>query len=166
MGSIEIFAYEYTKNYKKIENEADKKGDEALNGKPIDESKIASAGILFEKPNVNLSENIYKFQERIISQCIFDKDSSGVSYLITNKGRILAVDPLNGKHEYVGHARGPKFIGTAWTFWTPNVKYAITHDGIILDYFKSVSPSGGLMEIKSFPVGKVINVAEECNANL
>jgi hypothetical protein len=157
---IELFAYNYLKDLgKSIEAEGNNKGYAVQSSLPAGSSL---RNPVYPMSKIYKSDEQLSFNETIVSQCKFDKDSMAVSYLVTSKGNIFAVDPITSKYIQIGYAKPPKYAGTIWTFSTQNVQYGITGNGDILTYKKIRNPEGQVIDNQSIKVGSVDILQETC----
>jgi hypothetical protein len=156
---VELFAYNYLKDHNAIENEANNRGYDALT--KLDVSN-GLKNVVYPMAKILKQDISLDFNEIVVSQCIFDKDTIPVSYLVTSKGNIYAVDPVTTKYIHIGYAKPPKYAGTLWTFSTPKLTYSITSNGDILTYVKVSNPLGNTIDFQSVKVGHVNILHEQC----
>jgi hypothetical protein len=86
-----------------------------------------------DDPSIDYWQN----PEYYITQCIFPGDAFGVMYLVTNYGRIIAVNPVDGQWVHIGFATPPRLPNVAWSYDLPNSywSYAVGMDGNIYNPF-------------------------------
>lgn len=155
--TIEVFAYKYLKDFgKSLETEANEKGSKAN----VDESNPVK--------KYTLLTQIYKdvvpqaLNESVITKCVFDDDTTAVTYLVTSKLRILAVNPITTEYIHVGYAKTPKYANTKWRFLTPYLDCSITTNGEIIQFIKVPNPSGVGTSIRTIKRGHVEVLQESC----
>ena len=122
---VEKFAYKYMTDFFGIESEADRKGQQAAAQRSQYVSNMgAIANALARGVNVKAAPQTgYKgqFMDSFIAQCVFPGDPRPVCYMLTQSGRIIAVDMFNGHWLHIGWATPPRAQGIAWTYETPNL---------------------------------------------
>jgi hypothetical protein len=97
-------------------------------------------------------------KELYVAQCFFPMDPNPVHYLVTNTGRIMAVDPINGQYFQVGVCTPPLDNVAAWTFQTPQIRYAVTPQGGIFTFDQFMLPNGQMMPPQPRQIGHVVNL--------
>ena len=85
-----------------------------------------------------------------------------MTYVVTSKSRILAVDPITNNYVHVGYAKSPKYAGTKWQFSTPYLVCSVTSTGDIMKLVKIKSPTGVVTATKAVKVGHVEILQELC----
>ena len=151
---IEKFAYQYMTDSPGIEGEADRKGDEALARRNIrGRQQGALVNAQARGLQIGMAPQAGQFGGQVVdpfvAQCVFPQDPHPVHYMVTQTGRIVAVDPFSGGWLQVGWATPPLMPGIAWTYQTPNFRYAVDPNGRIL----TPNPNGQFVQI-----GHVIQV--------
>ena len=125
---IEAFAYEYMRNHQRLEDDADANARRFTN----DRSQVGKAYLnigSFDMTGYRDGVNYQRNPEFYVAQCLFPLDRFPVNYLVTNYGRIVAVDPLTGNWLHIGFATPPLAPGVAWTYQTPLLRYAVSPNG-------------------------------------
>jgi hypothetical protein len=120
---IEVFAFNFIKDLgKSVEAEADNKGNQ-----------VAGSINVFSQSAAR-SYDMGATAETFVAQCFFPADPYPVNYLISNYGRIIAVNPIDGSSMHVGYSAPPVFPGSSWSYQTPMFRYSVTpQGGIFLD---------------------------------
>lgn len=161
---VEVFAFKYLKDLgSSIESEADRKGNAMQSKKDIKENMGANFAYPISKIYSTPDQN--RFAETLVTQCIFDRDTLPLSYFVTNKGNIIATDPIDGTFIQVGYSKPPNFTGALWTFWTPKINYSINEAGQILTYMKILNPVGDVIGYQGVQVGHVVRLTDRCDNN-
>lgn len=115
---VEVFAFNYMRDFGNgIEREADQRAATIM-GTP-----------LFSAQSQARTHDLSTTSEVFVAQCIFPNDPYPVNYMVSNWGRIIAVNPLDGTWMHVGHSMPPVFAGTAWSYQTPMFRYTVTFQG-------------------------------------
>jgi hypothetical protein len=146
----EIFAYNYLKDYKKVEGEANDMGDKVLlaqENQPLTQIRNADkdAGIIFPKS--------------IIAQIILDSNSKGRTYVITEKAEVLSVNPLTQQLTTIGKVRPPVYYGTEWSFFIGEKLYSVQPDGTLIMAVLKSDEMGKKVEM-SKKVGHIISLSD------
>jgi hypothetical protein len=132
---VETFAYNYIKDLgRTLEGEAINNANRitnsnyALNGAALKVGSFDMSGATPASP-IDYQQN----PELYVAQCIFPNDQFGYNYLVTNYGRIIAVNPLNGQWMHIGYATPPRLPNIAWSYDLPsaNWSYAVGFDNNI-----------------------------------
>jgi|GEM_PF-3164980 len=157
---VEMFAFNYLKDMgKSIEFEANQKSSESL---PKIEASSGQISTTYPLSKIYKASTPFQFEETIVSQCIFDNDTLPVSYVVTSKGNIFAVDLITTNYVQVGFAKPAVYVATLWTFSTPKVQYHIGVNGDISTAVFVKNPIGETVAIKMYKVGKVNILQERC----
>jgi|SRR5215213_1366779 len=154
---VEGFAYKYLMHPKGVEAEANNKASEVTKKRPKAGTFQLQTGS-FDMTGANYGIDYQQNPEFYIAQCIFPADPYRVNYLVTNYGRIVAVDPLTGNWLHIGFATPPLIPGFAWTYQTPNWGYVVTTDGRIFNAIPFFNPYGQIVGFNYFQVGHVIRL--------
>lgn len=164
---FETFAFRYLKDLgRAIETEADQVAERATRQIVRDDPNAAGTRVgsafldsvaydMSSSPAVTHPTNINP--ECFVVQCVFPYDPRPVYFLGTNFGRIVAVDPFTGNWLHVGWATPPVAWGFAWTYQTPNFRYAVTPDGRIMTFVPTMDPWGRPIP-QSVQVGHVVRL--------
>lgn len=144
---VEMFAYNYARDYNGIEREATQKANRfhLQSQEQTDDASMASTA-----PSQAL--------ETYTIQCFFWHDQYPVQYLVTNRGRIMAVDPVNGQSIQVGWSTPPRDNIAAWTYQTPNFMYAVTPQGGIFAFQPQMLPNGQFMPPQPVQIGSIMRL--------
>lgn len=134
---IEGFAYRYMTDWQGVEGEADKKGDEALAKRNLLQGQRgALVNARVRCMQIGMGPQAEQFSGQVVdpfvAQCVFPMDPNPVQYMVTQAGRIVAIDPFSGRWLQVGWATPPLMPGIAWTYQTPHFRYAVDPNGRIL----------------------------------
>ena len=162
---VEQFAYNYVKGYHSVEDEAINNANTITNygncGGTNQYTQVqadiinrqvsynaATASVQTTSPVGYVPSLLYQ-NEYYTAQCILPNNPLGAMFLITNMGRIIAVNPSNGQSMHVGFANPPRLGNVAWSFDMPaqDWKFAVGFDGRI--YF----PTGPLLNYLGQVVG-------------
>jgi hypothetical protein len=156
---IEGFAYKYLSSLgSAIESEADNKA--ALITKNRSKVGVSQLNIgTFDMTGSSQAANFQQNPEYYVAQCIFPRDPYPVNYLLTNYGRIIAVNPMTGEWLHLGFAVPPIGRGVAWDYWTPNLRYAVMPDGNIIAPIPIFNPWGQIIGYNNVIAGYVIKLA-------
>jgi len=136
---IESFAYKYLKDFgSSIEKEAINRANSIVgNNNPQfsqSQSYALNVGSFdMSSSSIDNNRNFSSNPEIYVAQCIFPQDNFGVMYLVTNYGRIIAVNPLDGQWRHIGYSTPPRLPNVAWSYDLPNARwsYAVGMDGNI-----------------------------------
>ena len=130
---IETFAFNYLKNSKSIEDEADFKATQTTGIRFSNHNALVSRSFDMSSSSIDQNVNFNHNPETYVAQCIFPNDYSGYSYLITNYGRIIAINSINGAWYHIGYSTPPYVQNSAWTYYLPsyNWGYSVGNDGKI-----------------------------------
>lgn len=133
---IETFAYNYLRDLgNSLENEANQKSKN-ITGRQINQGYALNQSS-FDMSNSSIDDgrNFATNPEYYVAQCIFNNDSFGCQYLVTNYGRIIAVNPVTGQWLHIGYSTPPRLLNVAWSYDLPNARYsyAVGFDGLIRD---------------------------------
>ncbi|MFD0998188.1 hypothetical protein ACFQ21_02680 [Ohtaekwangia kribbensis] len=152
---VEVFAYKYMKDLgSSIEAEADNKAYKITSdGNSMGFSALKS---VLNSTTIITGNNIVS--EIYVAQCFFPNDASPVYYLVTNYGKIVAIDPLNGAWIQVGACTPPKDNIAMWTYWTPNIEYAVTPQGGIFTFDPIFFNNGNFSHYQPRQIGHVVNL--------
>ncbi len=93
---IETFAFNYLKDYGGIENEPDSKASQVTGNNYNNRNALVSKSFDMSSSAIDQNANFNQNPETYVAQCIFPNDFSRFSYLVTNYGRIIAVNSING----------------------------------------------------------------------
>ena len=88
-------------------------------------------------------EGVQRVPEFFVSQCVFPADPAPVHYMLTNTGKVIAVNVFDGTYLHVAWATPPLLPGVSWTYQTRNFRYAVMPDGSIC----TPAQFGGWMQI-------------------
>ena len=102
--------------------------------------------------------NFQQNPEYYVAQCVFPQDPYRVNYMLTNYGRIIAVDPMTGEWLHLGFAAPPLGRGVAWDYWTPNIRYAVMPNGNIIAPIPIFTPWGQIVGYNNVQAGYVIRL--------
>jgi hypothetical protein len=130
---IETFAFNYLRDAgNSLESEAVNNANRITNSNNSVYSSSLKIGS-FDMSGAYSNNNYQQNPEYYVTQCIFPGDQFGAMYLITNYGRIIAVDPINGQWMHIGYATPPRLPNVAWSYDLPNARwsYAVGVDGNI-----------------------------------
>lgn len=127
---IEVFAYEYQLRHQRFEDEADANarrvtGDSSKVGRS--QLKIGS----YDMSGYNDPNNYQANPETFVAQAVFSAEKRPFNYLVTNYGRVIAVDPLKGDWSHIGYAVPSVTPGAAWDYKTEKERYAVYPGGTI-----------------------------------
>lgn len=154
---IEVFAYQYMIGHQRIEDEADANARRITN----DRSQVGKAYLQvgsFDMTRYRDGVNYQKNPEHYVAQCVFPYDRFPVNYLVTNYGRIVAVDPFTGNWIHIGFATPPSARGVAWDYWTPSLRYAVLPNGLIVIPYPVFDVYGRPMGYNYTQVGHVVRL--------
>lgn len=152
---VEGFAYAYLVDLgRSIEGEAD--GNGANRSRSTSQVGRAYLNVgSFDRTGYRANVDYRQQPETYIAQCIFPGDPYPVNYLLTNYGRIIAVEPMSGRWAHIGHATPPLMSGVMWTYQTPNLRYAVMPDGSILTTVPVYNPFGQVIGSNFVQIGQV-----------
>lgn len=91
-----------------------------------------------------------------VAQCFFPQNLFPVNYMITNQGKIVAVNTMDGSWMQVGWSAPPVFVGTSWSYQTPMFRYSVTPQGGIFLDRPFYDQFGRLVSNQPFQVGHVV----------
>ncbi|UYV13784.1 MAG: hypothetical protein NCW75_05740 [Phycisphaera sp.] len=145
---VEMFAYEYIRHAgASIERPAEAFGDRvstALNGEKEghvhrSHSGFAQLGAQTQQPVVVHQEfghgeparALQPAPELYVAQCVFPDDPPGIARMVTNTGKIIAVETFTGRYLHIGWAEAPLMPNVSWTYRTRDRQWAVMHDGAI-----------------------------------
>ena len=74
--------------------------------------------------SIDQNKNFNQNPEIYVAQCVFQNDQFNVMYLVTNYGRIIAVNPLNGQWQHIGYSTPPRLPNVAWSYDLPNANWS------------------------------------------
>jgi hypothetical protein len=154
---IEAFAYRYMIGHQRIEDDADANAARVTN----DRSQVTKAYLKvgsFDMTSYRDGTNYQKSPEQYVAQCVFPFDPLPITYLVTNFGRIIAVDPMTGNWLHIGFATPPVGRGVSWDYWTPNLRYAVMQNGTIVIPYPVFDPYGRLAGYNYTQVGHVVRL--------
>ena len=151
---VERFAFNYIRDLgSSIERDADNKARRVTNN-----SHSSNMGAAYLKTDIGLSthRNARSIpNEYFVLQCFFPQDRYPVNYLVTNTGKIIAVDLYTGNWIHIGYATPPLANGVAWTYQTQHIKYAVTPNGGIMTEEPMYDPWGRFMGNRFVQIGHV-----------
>lgn len=130
---VETFAFNYMRDAgNSLESEAVNNANRITNSSYASNSSALTIGT-FDMSGASSNANYQQDPEYYVTQCIFPNDQFGVMYLITNYGRIIAVNPVDGQWMHIGYATPPRLPNVAWSYDLPraNWSYAVGLDGNI-----------------------------------
>jgi hypothetical protein len=130
---IETFSFNYARDFgRSIESEAVNNANRITNSNNNPSSSFITVGS-FDMSGVQSTINYQQYPEFYIAQCIFPQDRFVAMYLVTNYGRIIAVNPVNGFWQHIGYSTPPLMPQVAWSYDLPSAqwKYAVGFDGNI-----------------------------------
>ncbi len=152
---IELFALKYLSGYSAIENEADIRADKILGKNKFVRTapffrRAGQLGIKIRERTDRSFDGMNKHvAEHFVAQCFFTQDPRPYHYMITNTRKIIVVHAITGEWLHAGWATPPLARNMAWDYKTPNLRYAVTRNGIILtpDNFGRFQPIGHVTRI-------------------
>lgn len=154
---VEAFAYQYLKDKGgAIESEADNNARRVTGRKCQNNDASQLRADSFDMTGANYGIDYQKNPEYYVAQCVFPSDPYRVNYLVTNYGRIIAVDPLTGNWLHLGFATPPLAPGVAWTYQTPNLRYAVSPEGGIYTTVPVFDWYGRISGYNYYQIGHVI----------
>ncbi|MES2478488.1 MAG: hypothetical protein V4561_05350 [Bacteroidota bacterium] len=148
---IETFSFNYIRDFgRSLESEAVNNANRITNSSYSASSSFIKVGS-FDMSGAQSTTNYQQNPEYYVAQCIFPQDRFGAMYLVTNYGRIIAVNPLNGFWQHIGYSTPPLMQQVAWSYDLPNAnwRYAVGFDG------KIYNPIGPIFNA----FGQVVNYA-------
>ena len=159
---IENFSYRYLKDFGgKVEKEANNRANSIL-GQPImsissDAYALHVGSFDRSSSDIDADKNFDIDPEIYVAQCIFPHDQAGVNYLVTNYGRIIAVNPKNGQWWHVGYSTPPRLQNVAWSYDIPHLKtsYAVGMDGKIYNPVPIINAFGQAVNYQWNVIGYV-----------
>ena len=164
---IETFAFNYLRDLGgSIEGEAQNNADRITGSTPnnSNNSSYALNAGSFDRSSSNIDENrnFNRNPEIYVSQCVFPNDRFGVMYLVTNYGRIIAVNPLNGQWQHIGYSTPPRLPNVAWSYDLPNANwsYPVGLDGNIYNIVPVYNNFGQIINRQWVPVGYVVKLSK------
>jgi hypothetical protein len=131
---IEQFAWNYVRDLgSTVEGEADASGS-TIASRPPPVRQATQLGLTSALPG---QQQFLKGQpqEFFVARCFFPNDTRPVQYLVTNTGKLIAVDPMSGQWMQFGWAGPPVVNGSAWTYRTMQFWYAVEPNGSIVMYY-------------------------------
>lgn len=154
---FETFAYRYLVSAgSEIEGEADATASQITGNRTQRTVSLASIAGSYDMTGASSTTNYSLAPEFFVSQCIFPYDTYRVNYLVTNYGRIIAVDPISGQWVHIGHATPPLAPGVAWSYQTPNIIYPVYSDGRIMGNQPVYNQFGQIVGNNVVQIGHVI----------
>lgn len=161
---IETFSFNYLRDLGgSIEKEAQDNANRITNTYTQNNSSSSYAlrvgSFDMSSSSIDQNRNFNQNPERYVAQCIFPNDRFGVMYLVTNYGRIIAVNPLNGQWQHIGYSTPPRLQNVAWSYDLPNANwsYPVGLDGNIYN-LTSVYNSFGQPIQQWTPIGYVVRL--------
>lgn len=130
---IETFSFNYIRDFgRSIESEAESNANRITNSNNSLSRSFIKVGS-FDMSGAPSTNNYQQNPEYYVAQCIFPQDRFGAMYLVTNYGRIIAVNPVNGSWQHIGYSTPPLMPQVAWSYDLPNAqwRYAVGFDGNI-----------------------------------
>lgn len=149
-----------------LENPANRRGDQVLEktrasggasaialnvvkGQEVEAHPLypaAYAAALAENPGVTQASTPASTQspapamDPAIVQCIFPSDNRPLNFLVTQAGRIIVVDRMNGQWLQIGWALPPNIPNIAWEYQAGGVFYDVAFNGQIWQRFSPMGP--------------------------
>lgn len=96
--------------------------------------------------------------EVFVAQCSFPADPFPVSYLVTNFGKIIAVDLTTGTWMHIGFATPPRLSGVAWSYDTSTLDYAVMPGGEIMTPMPVLGQVGFQIGSRMVQIGYVLRL--------
>ncbi|HLP50042.1 MAG TPA: hypothetical protein VK154_04115 [Chitinophagales bacterium] len=153
---IEMFAFNYLKDFgTSIERDADNNAQSITNTSQI--YHAASTQNSYDMSGSAQMHQLGTAQETFVAQCHFPNDQFGVMYLVTNYGRIVAINPVDGQWIHIGYATPPRLPNVAWSYDLPNARwsYAVGNDGYIYNVTPVTNHFGQIINYNWTRVGHV-----------
>lgn len=141
---IEKFAFEYMRDLgHSLEGDADNNAGQ-ITGQRTSSARLVAGSFDMSGQPQPAPTTFQQNPELYVAQCIFPNDAFGAMYLVTNYGRIIAVDPRNGGWMHIGYCSAPLLPNVTWTYDLPNAnyKYAVMANGNILTARKVLNAWG------------------------
>ena len=157
---IEIFAFNYMRDAgNSLEAEAVNNANR-ITGTNISSTSSALKIGSFDMSGTISDINYQQNPEFYVAQCIFPYDQFGVMYLVTNYGRIIAVNPLNGQWLHIGYSTPARLPNVAWSYDLPkaNWSYAVGFDGNIYNPVPIYNNFGIIYNYQWVSVGYVVRL--------
>jgi hypothetical protein len=131
---IEKFAYYYLKDLgKSIETEAVNHAHQITNQTSSNTNLNSVSYDMAGSNGPAVTQVSNQSPEIFVAQCFFPTaPPTGFNYLVTNYGRLIAVNPQTGQWAHYGYATAPLLQGIAWTYQTQFLRYAVNSQGQIL----------------------------------
>ncbi|MFL5741135.1 MAG: hypothetical protein ACJ75B_13010 [Flavisolibacter sp.] len=144
---VELFAYKYIKDLgTSIEGDAESY-----------EKRVTGTSLTEFHTQARFADN-WQSVEKYVAQCFFPQDPYPVNYMVTDQGKIIAVNTMDGSWMQVGWSAPPVFEGTSWSYQTPMFRYSVTpQGGIFLDRL-IYDQFGRLVSNQPLQVGHVVTL--------
>ena len=163
---VEQFAYNYVKGYHSVEDEAINHAATITNNGNCGgnfsmaqvQQDIVNREVSFNAATANIqtglqngyTPSVLYQNEFYTAQCVLPNNPLGAMFLVTNMGRIIAVNPSNGQSMHVGFANPPRLGNVAWSFDLPNQnwRFAVGFNGVI--YFPTIPIVNGFGQLMGY----------------
>jgi hypothetical protein len=143
---VELFAYNYVRDHNGVENEAINNATTITHGnwcfsqqqrteymQLVSQRENDAAVRSLNSSSAGYIPSVLNFNETYVAQCVLPQNPMGAMFLVTNQGRIIAINPSNGQSMHVGFSNPPRLPNVAWSFDLPaqNWRFAVMPNGAI-----------------------------------
>jgi len=162
---IETFSFNYLRDLgSSIEKEAQDNANRITNTSTkngFSSSYALNVGSFdMSSSSIDQNKNFNQNPEIYVAQCVFQNDQFNVMYLVTNYGRIIAVNPLNGQWQHIGYSTPPRLPNVAWSYDLPNANwsYPVGLDGNIYSLTPIYNNFGQVINQEWTAIGYVVKL--------
>ena len=133
---VDQFAYKYAKDLgRSIEEQADQKATSVSSTKRPRSARrpVRQLGVKVSIPTGGLGVGTdTPDSDEFVAQCFFPQDPRLFNFMITDMGKIIAVNAASGEYAQYGWATRSAYPGVAWYYTTATFYYAVDHSGAVM----------------------------------